>query len=113
MHAACYDNPACLKLLLPLSDPNAQDDNGKTALMYALGHGAVKCGKLLLPVSDLNIKNREGNTALMHAKKEYRGGETLPLLEQAHAELEQRHLDESIPKAKAAPKVKVLGKKAL
>lgn len=55
-----------LRLLLPLSDPNASDRDGETALMLAaFGHPA--CVELLLPVCDGLASDGDGWTALMWA----------------------------------------------
>jgi len=54
------------RLLLPLSDPQASDRDGETALMLAsFGHPA--CIELLLPVSDPHAQDGDGWTALMWA----------------------------------------------
>jgi len=64
---ACVEGEeAFVRLLLPLSDPQASDRDGETALMLAsFGHPA--CVELLLPVSDPHAQDGDGWTALMWA----------------------------------------------
>jgi Ankyrin repeats (3 copies)/Ankyrin repeat len=64
---ACVEGEEELvRLLLPLSDPQASDRDGETALMLAaFGHPA--CVELLLPVSDAHAQDGDGWTALMWA----------------------------------------------
>ncbi|RKR45959.1 ankyrin repeat protein [Paraburkholderia sp. BL17N1] len=53
----------CLKLLLPLSDPQARSSSGMTALMLA---GSAQAVNILLPVSDPKAVDDRRRTALMH-----------------------------------------------
>lgn len=65
--AAKAGNAECVRLLLPTSEPNAMDSDGRTALMWAAKDadaGAVECLKALLPASDVGKKDRRGRTAL-------------------------------------------------
>ncbi|THC46524.1 ankyrin repeat domain-containing protein [Massilia sp. Mn16-1_5] len=64
---ACVEGEeAFVRLLLPLSDPQASDRDGETALMLAsFGHPA--CVELLLPASDPHAQDGDGWTALMWA----------------------------------------------
>lgn len=55
-----------VRLLLPLSDPQASDRDGETALMLA-SFGHPSCVELLLPVSDPHAQDGDGWTALMWA----------------------------------------------
>lgn len=67
MWAAGCGCKACVKLLLPVSNPLAQDNDGFSALMYAAEHGDKDCVKLLLPQSDLLAVDDDGRSALMIA----------------------------------------------
>jgi len=64
---ACVEGEEELvRLLLPLSDPQASDRDGETALMLAaFGHPA--CVELLLSLSDAHAQDGDGWTALMWA----------------------------------------------
>ncbi|WP_167040747.1 ankyrin repeat domain-containing protein [Burkholderia sp. Ax-1724] len=65
--AAQTGSVECVRLLLPTSEPNAMDSDGRTALMWAAKEanaGAVECLKALLPASDAGKKDRRGKTAL-------------------------------------------------
>jgi ankyrin repeat protein len=77
--AAEADAEACLRLLLPKSDPNGQDGRGDTPLMAASRSGAKKCANLLLPLSDWQRNNRQGRNAL-HVAAEAGDASTLRAL---------------------------------
>ena len=64
-HAAQAGSEASLKALLrhPCGDARAQDQNGRTALMWAAWNGHEACVSLLMPASDLLAKNEDGLTA--------------------------------------------------
>lgn len=61
--------PRIVEMLLNAgADPNFQDHNGNTALMFAMQDGNQEIVKLLLAnVANPNIQNKRGNTALMGA----------------------------------------------
>ena len=63
MLAAYGGHNSCLELLLPASDPLAQDKYGWTALMHTAHYGRESCAQLLLPVSDILAKNAWEQTA--------------------------------------------------
>lgn len=90
----------CVKLLLPVSDMNAQDTNGNTFLHYVHGRAASaraydgmlqisdeyikknamqqcrECPSLLLPLSDINAQDKDGNKCsnCMHRRtRQYAG----------------------------------------
>jgi len=65
--AARYGRIECLKILLPLSDPLASNNQGFTALQFAALMGDAAAVELLLPVSDIARGERDGITPLMHA----------------------------------------------
>lgn len=68
MLAASLPNADCVKLLLPVSDPLAQDRvSGRTPLMIAALHGRFSSVEALLPVSNPREKDRAGDTALIFA----------------------------------------------
>lgn len=67
MHAAYQGHGACVKLLLPVSDPLCKDNNDLTALIRAASAGHFDCVQLLLPVSDPHAKDKRGMTALMRS----------------------------------------------
>lgn len=58
------DLPECLEALLPVSDPEARDKNGNTALMLAAARGNLESMALLMPHGDLEAVNHQGTTAL-------------------------------------------------
>ena len=53
----------CLDFLLPRSNPMAQDEDGETALHWAIYHGREESIEKLAPVSDLTQKSKAGKTA--------------------------------------------------
>ncbi len=66
--AAQGDSVELVELLLPLSNPNAQSDDGMTALMHAVRPcGSPEIIKALLRHCDPKWTNADGFTALMHA----------------------------------------------
>jgi hypothetical protein len=67
MRAAEAKSPACVRLLLPCSDPKARGPEGMTALMCAARAGSVSCARLLLPVSDELATDDDGKNALAWA----------------------------------------------
>lgn len=54
MTAAKSGGDECLRLLLPLSDPSARDEDGWQALTWAIHHGSIACARVLLPLTDLS-----------------------------------------------------------
>ena len=69
MYAAINGNIPCLKLLLPVSDALATDNDGWTTLMYAATGGNASCLELSLPVSDMLAKDKAsltGRRSWMH-----------------------------------------------
>ena len=63
-----------------LFDVNMKDNDGNTALMYAVGREDYNTVKLLLDNgADVNMKNNDGDTALDYAK-EYERTEIIELL---------------------------------
>jgi hypothetical protein len=74
MGAARAVSPRCLELLLPLSDPLAQDLGGRTALSHLadaihghFGEPLAECAGVLAPASDGALRDKMGWTALMLA----------------------------------------------
>lgn len=62
------DSVECLKILIPLCDPNAADpEDGWTALMFAANGINPAKVELLAPHSDCSRRNSDGETALMIA----------------------------------------------
>src|SRR5258708_31923354 len=67
MYAALYADAGSVRLLLDKgANPNAQNDAGGTALMYAI-EDAEKTKLLLTRGSDPNLRSGEGRTALLIA----------------------------------------------
>ena len=84
-HRSSYD---CLQLLIDNgANPNAQDEDGNTPLMIALGHPQVSIRMdvvwNLFQVTDCSIKNHEGKIAYDIAKENeaFDDAEVLSLLE--------------------------------
>jgi ankyrin repeat protein len=65
--SAASKNVECIKFLLPLSDPDALNTNGDTALMRAASEGFEAGASLLAPVSDQSIRGPVGQSALRYA----------------------------------------------
>ena len=65
MVAVRYGDAEWVKLLLPLSDAGAVDNNGETALMAAAQRGDAACVKVLLPSGGAKATNAKGLTPLM------------------------------------------------
>jgi len=68
--AARFQKTHLLRMLLPFTDPNDQDEAGETALVYscrpfARNPSAVdgRATAFLLPISDSSIRNKNGGTA--------------------------------------------------
>jgi ankyrin repeat protein len=64
MFAAEAESVEPIELLLPLSDPRAQCDDGMTALMYASKSGCEAAVRALAPVSDVATIGRGGKSAV-------------------------------------------------
>jgi len=67
MLAAAHRDAKLIAILLPVSNPDAADANGNTAIMHAAdgpGDSAAETLRLLAPVSDLSLVNKHGMTAL-------------------------------------------------
>lgn len=64
MQAVICDRADLVELLIPLSDPNARDAEGATALIVAAETGNEAAVQALLPVSDPRLRDRRGDTAL-------------------------------------------------
>ncbi|WP_426212301.1 ankyrin repeat domain-containing protein [Massilia sp. TWP1-3-3] len=62
---------AATELLAYGADPNALDDDDKTALMLAATNGRRESAMLLLPVSDLNARDNEGQIAAALARENW------------------------------------------
>ena len=61
-------DPSIVLLLEHGAKPQAKDQNGKTALMYAMGNrGLGAAAKLLAKGADINASDKEGRTPLMYA----------------------------------------------
>jgi len=58
MAAAVFhgEDTRCLQLLLPMSNPSHQDEDGITALSYAAAHGRAAAVALLLPLTDRSLR---------------------------------------------------------
>jgi len=68
MYAAFYGFETSVKYLIPVSDINAANNNGLTALMIAASAGHSECvERIMRSPSDANLQDKEGRTALMHA----------------------------------------------
>lgn len=67
MRAASKGHEACVRLLLPVSDAGAMDEEKITALMWAARGGHKACVELLIPASDTSAQDASGLTALMGA----------------------------------------------
>ncbi|XP_035219252.1 KN motif and ankyrin repeat domain-containing protein 4-like isoform X2 [Stegodyphus dumicola] len=68
MHAASWGSHGMVRLLLDAgADPNFQDKDGSTALMYAAAHGHIVCARMLLehPNCDPSIKDCVRETFLL------------------------------------------------
>jgi len=68
MLAARKGKEKSVELLIPVSDVNATNQNGDTALMLAIKNGRDQMAELLIPVSDVKATNNAGQTALDIAK---------------------------------------------
>lgn len=72
-----------VELLIPLSDLDARDAEGASALLLAAELGRTAIAKALLPVSDSSLRNLRGDTALSVALRSRRHelmAELLPTL---------------------------------
>lgn len=63
------DYVECIKTLMPLSNVNARDDKGWTALMIASNWGNQACVEALISASDATLVDHDGQSALMLAAK--------------------------------------------
>jgi len=70
----------CALALLPHSDPDARDENGRTPLLAALAAKAFDVAEALLPFSDARASDHDGATALMAAAR-MGGAEALAWIE--------------------------------
>ena len=99
----------CVEILLPVSDPLAQDKYGWTALMGAAMYGHEACIKFLLPVSDPLARAENGATASSLAK--IMGNKSLSYLIDAYvlAQSEQTAISvaarDGSPRGRAAPRM--------
>lgn len=92
-----------LEFLIPLSDPDARDEEGRNALMCALDRRFNETAMILAPLTDLRARDNKGLSAMEHATgakaAEMRGA--LEALQQA------KELRAAIPSpalARAAPR---------
>jgi len=69
MIAACKGHHECVKALLPVSDPLAQDDSGHAALSLAAANGSIECIPTLLTKEAARVKNNAGQAAVAVAAK--------------------------------------------
>lgn len=60
--ASCSES--CLAILLPISDPNALNTAGESALMRAASAGFARGVEMLMPVSDQTLRGPLGQSAL-------------------------------------------------
>ena len=67
MLAAINHHVECLKLLLPHSDVDAQNNDGNTALMMAFHGQCLEAARILIPLSNLDLVDLEGRDALFMA----------------------------------------------
>jgi len=68
--AARSGRPELVEMVLPLTDPSAQDINGETALHAAANQGSAQCARLLATACGVNAKDNNGSTALVVALSE-------------------------------------------
>jgi len=67
MRAAWGGDVAVIQELLPISDPNAQDEDGRTALGCAVTSEKLAAAKLLAPLTNQELRDKENLTALQNA----------------------------------------------
>ena len=67
LSAAAANSEECLRLLVELSDPDALNTDGETALMRAAAAGFEAGVRILAPVTDQTIRGPLGQSALRHA----------------------------------------------
>jgi len=60
MKAAFSGDMACIAILLPISDANAQNHRGQTALMLCLERGLAEVARKLIPISRLELTDHQG-----------------------------------------------------
>lgn len=94
--ASSNGNAACLKALLPVSDPKAVDAlAGKTALMNAADRGYADCVELLLPGSEREAVDAGGMNAATLARMS--GHEDIGIqIESFIARMERAALEQSV-----------------
>jgi ankyrin repeat protein len=86
MYAALYGDAAVIRMLLAQgANPNAQNDGGGTALMYAVEDGE-KVRLLLESGADANARSGEGRTALLIAVGRHGSNDVVKLLLDAGAD---------------------------
>ena len=72
-------------------DVNEQDENGNTALMYAVKYNNLSVVEALIKEgADVNVRNETGNTPLMYAA-EYENSEAFDILIKAGADVNVRN----------------------
>jgi ankyrin repeat protein len=75
--AAIVGDVATMKTILAVtSDVNRQNNDGNTALHFAIGHNQAECARLLEPLADENIENNQG----IRAANGHTGGMSLGLV---------------------------------
>jgi len=68
------------------ADINVKDNDGDTALMYAVNRFQLEKVQALLDAgADVNVKNKKGETALMKAQMRYQPEKLIQLLKNARA----------------------------
>lgn len=88
--AACMGHTACVRFLIPLSNPRHADIDGVTPLMSSAMNGYRECAELLLPHSDPNAQDAQGYSALMHAAANNRRSCVEILMGNTHIQLANR-----------------------
>lgn len=68
--ASSAGQEGCVEALLPMSDPNARDSEGMSALMIAVESDAVESALMLAPRGPLDAVNARGASALALAARE-------------------------------------------
>jgi hypothetical protein len=97
LHAAASDgNAEQLQQLLddPECNVDLQDEEGRTALHFAVGYGEIECAKLLISKgANINLKDHNSNTPLHYAAG-YGQADSVKLLVDNGVDKEAKNADE-------------------